>query len=237
MSVDGEVGTDALLKRLRARLRLRWRVASVRRGAFGIASCCALASCLLGPLAAGAEPQPSVRSLHVQRRLSVRGDVHLTFRPTSTLPAGGYYYAVIVLRPYRGYTREKPPPCSTSSDMQRTDYGYPQGNDTVALALTPTSSHTGHWCPGGNYVGAVYAVPHAPPCESSYPCESESNEEPLPSPCWNAEGHVVCGLVAIRRFWSYPDGLPQPVAKGTSVVAHFAVRFPKRHAGAHGNAR
>jgi hypothetical protein len=59
-------------------------------------------------------------AVHVQRKLSVRENVHVSFTPNSAYPSLGYYYAVIVLRPYRHYTREKPPPCSVSSDMQRT---------------------------------------------------------------------------------------------------------------------
>jgi hypothetical protein len=81
--------------------------------------------------------------------------VHLRFRAGGQLPKGGYYYAVIVLKPYRHYTAQAPPPCSTSSDMRRTDYGYPQADRSVSLALTPARSATNHWCPGGSYVGAV----------------------------------------------------------------------------------
>ena len=80
-------------------------------------------------------------SVHVQHRLAARQNVHLTF-PARHLPEGGYYYGVIVLKPYRKYTRTSPPPCSTSSNMLRTDYGYPQANGQVALALTPAKSST-----------------------------------------------------------------------------------------------
>jgi hypothetical protein len=52
------------------------------------------------------------------------------------LPEGGYYYAVIVLERYKHYTRKAPPPCATSSDMQKTDYGYPHPGQPVKLALT-----------------------------------------------------------------------------------------------------
>jgi hypothetical protein len=161
-------------------------------------------------------------SVHVQHRLAVRQNVHLTFQATQ-LPEGGYYYGVIVLKPYKKYTRTSPPPCSTSSNMQRTDYGYPQANGPVALALTPARSSTRHWCPSGSYEGAIYAVPHAPPCESTYPCRSEPYEPP--SPCWNIKGQRVCGVVALPREHAYPDGLPKPRATGTRIVARFAVRF------------
>ncbi len=162
-------------------------------------------------------------SVHVQRTLTVRQNVHVSFR-AGQLPEGGYYYGVVVLKPYRRYTRASPPPCSTSSNMQRTDYGYPQPSGQVALALTPAKSSTGHWCRGGSYEGAIYAVPHAPPCESAYPCRSEPYNPP--SPCWNLEGHRVCGVVAFPRTYAYPDRLPAPLASGTTIVGRFSVGFP-----------
>ncbi len=147
--------------------------------------------------------------------------MHITFH-APTLPEGGYYYAVIVLKPYKKYTRTSPPPCATSSDMQRTDYGYPQPGGEVALALTPAKSHTRHWCPGGDYLGAIYAVPHAPPCESAYPCRSE----PYKKPCAGIGPGCVEGVVARPREWAYPQGLPTPLASGTTIVGHFTVTFP-----------
>jgi hypothetical protein len=162
--------------------------------------------------------------MHMQHKLAVRQNVHLTFQARQ-LPEGGYYYGVIVLKPYKKYTRTSPPPCSTSSNMQRTDYGYRQANGRVALALTPAKSSTGHWCPSGSYEGAIYAVPHAPPCESTYPCHSEPYSSP--SPCWGSEGHRVCGVIAHPREYAYPAGLPSPRATGTAIVAHFSIRFPR----------
>lgn len=161
--------------------------------------------------------------VHVQHKLAVRQNVHLTFR-AKQLPESGYYYGVIVLKQYKKFTRTSPPPCSTSSNMQRTDYGYPQANGQVALALTPAKSSTGHWCPSGSYEGAIYAVPHAPPCESAYPCRSEPYAPP--SPCWNIEGHRVCGVVSYPRAYAYPDGLPVPLASRTRIVARFSVKLP-----------
>lgn len=153
----------------------------------------------------------------------VDGDVQLRFSAPK-LPNGGYYYGVIVLRHYRGFTGALPPECSTSSDMQHTAYGYPPPDGELALALAPTPSDTGRWCRGGRYEGAIYAVPQAPPCESTYPCSSEPYE---PSPCWGSEGHVVCGVVALRS-WRYPDPLPPPRASGTRIVGRFSVSFPSR---------
>jgi hypothetical protein len=173
---------------------------------------------------AGASTSSETVAVHVQRSVHVRADVHVSFRAGSKLPPGGYYYGVIVLKPYRGYTREHPPPCSTSSNMQRTDYGYPASDRSVRLALTPGRSKTAHWCPGGAYSGAVYAVPEAPPCESRYPCRAEPYEPP--SPCWElSTGHRVCGVVALPRIYSYPDGVPRPLAKGTRIVGRFTVSF------------
>jgi hypothetical protein len=161
-------------------------------------------------------------SVHVQHKLAARQNVHVTFR-AGQLPEGGYYYGVVVLKPYKRYTRNSPPPCSTSSNMQRTDYGYPQLNRQVALALTPAKSSTGHWCPSGSYEGAIYAVPHAPPCESTYPCHSE----PYERPCAGIAPGCVHGVVAWPKAYAYPDGLPQPRATGTAIVAHFSIWFPR----------
>ncbi len=173
---------------------------------------------------AGADAAESV-TVRVQGRPAVHQNVRIAFR-ARPLPEGGYYYAVIVLRPYRSYTRSSPPPCSTSSDMQRTDYGYPQPSGEVALALTPAKSLTWHWCPGGDYAGAIYAVPHAPPCASSYPC----NSEPYKEPCAGVGPGCVLGVVARPTEWAYPQGLPRPLASGTSIVGRFAISFPSKPA-------
>src|ERR1700690_266661 len=110
-------------------------------------------------------------SVHVQRKVTAGHNVHVTFH-ARRLPDGGYYYAV-------------------SSKMQRTDYGYVE-HGKVALGLTPAYSRTGHWCPGGRYVGAIYAVPHSPPCESTYPCRSE----PYKQPCAGIGPGCITGVVA-----------------------------------------
>ena len=143
------------------------------------------------------------------------------------LPEGGYYYGVMVLESYGHYTREHPPPCSVSSDMQRTEYGYPAGGTvSLSLSLTPAKSHTGHWCLGGSYEGAIYAIPHAPPCEGGYSCYSPPPEEclgGLPPPC------VRNGVVARPRAWTYPDKVPPPSSKGGKIVGWFVVRFRSHH--------
>lgn len=159
--------------------------------------------------------------VHLQHKPAVRQNVHLTFR-AKQLPEGGYYYGVIVLKPYKKYTQTSPPPCSTSSNMQRTDYGYPRTYGQVVLALTPAKSSTGHWCPSGSYEGAIYAVPHAPPCESAYPCHSE----PYKEPCAGIGPGCVHGVVVRLKEYAYPDGLPTPRATGTTIVTRFSVKFP-----------
>ncbi|HWX97021.1 MAG TPA: hypothetical protein VNZ01_09230 [Solirubrobacteraceae bacterium] len=186
-----------------------------------------LALALAGSVEASALAKPESVSVHVQRKLSVRENVHVSFRPNGLLPAGGYYYAVIVLKPYKRYTRRRPPPCSTSSNMERADYGYPRPDGSVRLTLTPTRSPAGHWCRAATYIGAVYAVPHTPPCESRYPCQSEPYK--LPSSCWEVEGgRKVCGLVVVRRRYAYPDSIPAPLAGDTRLVARFEVVFGNR---------
>jgi len=182
-----------------------------------------LAVSATGSAAALSSAQPGGVSVHVQRAPNVHANVHISFRPNDHLPQGGYYYAVIVLKPYKHYTRGSPPPCATSSNMERTDYGYPHPGRPVELALTPTKSAAGHWCAGGTYTGAIYAVPHAPPCESKYPCRSEPYER---SPCWEVEGHhLVCGVVALPKRYAYPEGPPKPLAQGTRIVGRFSVAF------------
>jgi hypothetical protein len=160
-------------------------------------------------------------SVHVQRNLSSRQNVHVTFR-AQKLPEGGYYYGVLVLKPYKKYTRTSPPPCSTSSNMSRTEYGYPKPDGEVPLTLTPAESLTRHWCRSGSYSGAIYAVPQPPPCEGRYPCRSERYTIPQ---CFTSGGRQVCGLV-LPKGWRYPEGLPTPLATGTRIVARFTVRFP-----------
>jgi hypothetical protein len=163
-------------------------------------------------------------SVHLLGNPNVRRNVHLSFRPIGDLPAGGYYYAVVVLRPYKHYTNRMPPPCATSSDMLRTDYGYPHPGQPVRLALTPAQSTAGRWCRGGDYLGGIYAVPHSPPCESRYPCRSEPYK--APSPCWELKtGQRVCGVVAQPKRYAYPEGLPKPLAPGAHIIAHFRVTF------------
>ncbi len=183
----------------------------------------ALALSAAGSVGASADTQPGTVSVRVPHKLNVLENVHISFHPIGRLPEGGYYYAVIVLKPYKHYTKKAPPPCATSSNMEKTDYGYSHPGRPVTLALTPAKSAAGHWCRGGTYTGAIYAVPHAPPCNSTHPCRSEPDER---SPCFELEnGRRACGVVKQPKRYAYPEGLPEPIAHGTRIAGHFNVTF------------
>jgi hypothetical protein len=179
----------------------------------------AIALTVAGSAAAVAGTQSAPVSVHPPQKPSIAGSIHISFRPTDRLPQGGYYYAVIVLKPYKHYTQYEPPPCATSSNMQKTDYAYPHPGRLVEFALTPAKSFARHWCRGGVYSGGIYAVPYQPPCNSTYPCRSEPYK--APSPCWEIEpGHKVCGVVAKPKLYLYPDGLRGcPDRRGTLRAA------------------
>ncbi len=178
---------------------------------------------LTDSLAASAISQPNEVAVQVRPKPSITDNVHVSFRPRTPLPAGGYYYAVIVLKPSKRYMSKSPPPCAVSSDMQKTAYGYPRPGQAVSLVLTRTASHQHVWCRGGSYIGAIYAVPNPPPCEAKYPCRSEYSEA---SPCFDLEsGHIACGVVARPPVYAYPEGLPTPLEKGTRIIGYFRVTF------------
>jgi hypothetical protein len=182
-----------------------------------------MVSALALPCFFGSAQAAETIAVHLPHRLSVGKDVRVGFR-AAALPEHGYYYAVIVLKPYRHYTRSSPPPCSTSSNMQRTDYGDPGPKGLVVLTLAPGKSSTRRWCPGGTYMGGVYAVPHPPPCESAYGCGAEPYERPG---CAGVGPGCVHGVIARPKEYAYPDGLPSPRTKGTRIVGRFTVRFPR----------
>lgn len=151
----------------------------------------ALGSTRLGPVSVKAPRHPSVR----QKKITI------SFAPRGSLPAGGYYFAVLVLENYRRASQAHPPSCAVSSNMKLVQYGYPHGG-RVTLTLPPASSRSGRWCAGGTYAGAVYAVPHKPPCTGSHPCYGQTAETVGPygaskGACWELGGeHVVCGVPA-----------------------------------------
>jgi hypothetical protein len=198
-------------------------IANEMRSRLRLALAIGAALAMTGAPVASANSAPTEVAVHVQRRLSISDNVRVSFHPSAALPAGGYYYAVIVLKPYKHYTRTVPPPCAVSSDMQKTAYAYAHAGQEVGLALTRTASRQHRWCSGGSYIGAIYAVPNPPPCDSRYPCSSEYSEA---SPCWEIQpGHKVCGVVARPRVYAYPANLPAPLEKGTRIIGYFRVSF------------
>jgi hypothetical protein len=198
-------------------------IACAMRSRLRLALTIGVALAMTGALVASASSAPAEVAVHVQRRLRIFDNVRISFHPDVALAAGGYYYAVIVLKPYKHYTRSVPPPCAVSSDMQKTAYGYAHPGQPVSLELTRTASRQHAWCPGGSYIGAIYAVPNPPPCESRYPCSSEYSEA---SPCWEIQpGHRACGVVAHPALYAYPADLPAPLEKATRIIGHFRVTF------------
>jgi hypothetical protein len=181
-----------------------------------------LALALAGPASASAASRLAPVSVKVSHQPSVGGTVGIGFSPRGPLPGGGYYYAVVVLKEYARHPPSSSPPCAVSSDMRRTQYGYPHRGRALGLTLTPAPSTTGHWCPGGTYIGAVYAVPHRPRCGGSQPCYGRSTQS---GSCWEVEGRLLCGVVAIPTY-SYPGGLPKPIDHSAHVVGHFQITFP-----------
>jgi hypothetical protein len=170
-----------------------------------------LAAVSVSAAAAGISPV----SVQAPAHPSVQGNVAISFRPRGALPPGGYYYAVIVLENY-ARTNNGVPPCAVSSDMHRTVYGHPHPGRAVRLTLFPARSSEKHWCTGGTYVGAVYAVPHRPPCSRAYPCYGKRACGGLP----------FCGVVVRpEQPYSYPGGLPKPIDRTSRIVGHFQVHF------------
>jgi len=182
----------------------------------------ALALATAGFASASAASPLGPVSVKVSRQPSIGGDVSVSFSARGHLPQGGYYYAVIVLKEYAHHLQSTPPPCAISSDMRRTQYGYSRRGRPVRLTLTAAPSASKHWCPGGRYIGAVYAVPHKPRCGGSQPCYGRSTQS---GSCWDLEGRIVCGVVAIPTY-SYPGGLPKPIDHTARVVGHFELSFP-----------
>jgi hypothetical protein len=199
----------------------------------------ALALTLCGSACSSARTGPDPVSVGVPKHPSLSGNLQIGFHPQVRLPRGGYYYAVVVLARYARDLLGRAPSCATSSDMRRTAYGHPQRDGQVTLTLTRARSAEGRWCAGGTYQGAVYAVPHSPPCSASYPCYGRSAES---GGCFElSEGRRVCGVVVPppkteptppspqpmppATPYSFPGGLPKPIDRGTRVIARFEVRF------------
>jgi hypothetical protein len=160
-------------------------------------------------LAGSSAAATSAQQVDVQQPVRVAHDVVLSIPPSSKRPAADYYYAILVLE---DYTPPEPggPACAVSSDMRHTPYGYPHGTRRIRIVITPAPSQQNQWCPEGDYLGGVYAVPHEPPYGSTAQCFAGG----------------VCGIV-IRpgAAYSYPGGLPAPNAKGARLIERFHVRF------------
>ncbi len=151
------------------------------------------------------------------------GDVHISFQPRGGLPHGGFYYAVLVLHEYAGNGVATTPGCAASSDMAKAEYGFPRRGQRLHLTILQARSAEARWCAGGEYLGAVYAVPHRPRCSNSSPCYGSSTQV---GPCWILEeGRRVCGVVVKPPRYSYPGGLPKPIDAASRIVGRFQVRF------------
>lgn len=156
-------------------------------------------------------------SVQVPRNPSATANLTIGFHPRGQLPRGGYYYAVVVLVHYpRSPGEPAAPSCALSSDMHRTDYGFPRRGRALSLTLLPAGSAEHRWCQGGSYEGAVYAVPHRPPCSKAYPCYGKSSCGSVP----------FCGVVIKPGPYSYPGGLPRPIDRSTRVVGRFTLTVP-----------
>jgi hypothetical protein len=150
----------------------------------------------------------------------LHGPLRVGFSPR-TLPRGGFYYAVLVLSRYPSGGGAAPS-CAISSNMGKTEYGFPRRGQRLRLSILPARSGSETWCPLGHYLGAVYAVPHRPRC-SNTPCYGHTTQV---GPCWIVgEGRRVCGTV-VRLPYSYPGGLPRPLDSASRIVARFSVSFP-----------
>jgi hypothetical protein len=246
------VGADATVWRaMRHRPQLAV-IAALALVAAGLAGASAAPDGPRAPRATATTASTAVAYVFVPPHPSVSGDVRISFRPRAQLPRGGYYYAVVVLEGYAGYSLAAPPQCSVSSDMQQTFYGYPKPGSAVHLTLFRARSASHRWCARGTYAGALYAVPHKPSCKGSYTCTGKPTVYPG-GPCWGSGGHVVCGVIVNPEPkptpkpepypypetnpkpgpqpgpqpgpYSYPGGLPKPVDHSARVIAHFTLSF------------
>jgi hypothetical protein len=182
---------------------------------------------------AAAKPRPI--AVTVPRHPRVSGNFTISFRPREPLPNGGYYYAVVVLtkRYAKRLSRAR---CAQASDMADIEYGYPDGHK-LNLRLDPETSAPSEgqptrldWCAGATYKGAIYAVPHAPPCSPSEPCYGHTTAPE----CYPGEPRCNEGKYERRPkgkpaiFRRKPGELPTPQDSATRVIAHFRVHFARR---------
>jgi hypothetical protein len=193
-----------------------------------------LCSALIASLAIGLNsPAPaSANTLaHVHVTVSpeplVSGDLHIRVRSHSNLPPTSDYYAVVVLKDYRHYSSQAPPPCAISSDRSRTEYSVAH-HGTAHLTLSPAASAESRWCPG-SYIGAIYTVPHSPNCNRGCP---SARKDVLPM-TGTLSRPAVLGESGEGEPCSYPGGLPKPIGRNARSIGRFEVEFltsiPHRH--------
>jgi hypothetical protein len=181
---------------------------------------------------AAAKPGPI--AVEVPRHPRVSGSLTISFRPREPLPSGGYYYAVVVLTK-RYAKRLALARCARESDMADTEYGYPDGLHKLNLSLGPETSVPAEgqpprmdWCAGAAYKGAIYAVPHAPPCLRSEPCYGHTTApECYAGETWCEEGKFR-PKGKLKMYRRKPGELPTPKDSATHVIAHFRVHFARR---------
>lgn len=149
----------------------------------------------------------------------VSGDLHIRVKSHSNLPPTSDYYAVVVLKDYRHYSSQAPPPCAISSDMSRTEYSVAH-HGTTHLTLSPAASAEGRWCPG-NYIGAIYTVPHSPNCNRGCPSAHKDVLPMTETPSIPA----VPGESGEGEPYSYPGGLPKSIGRNARIIGRFEVGF------------
>lgn len=188
----------------------------------------------VGWSSAFAATKPTPIAVTVQRPPRISGNLTIGFRPREPLPSGGYYYAVVVLTK-RYAKRLSLARCAQGSDMADTEYGYPDGGPRLNLSLSPETSAPSEgqptpldWCAGATYKGAIYAVPHAPPCLRTEPCYGHTTApECYAGETWCREGKFQ-PRGKLKMYRRKPGELPTPKDSATRVIAHFRVHFARR---------
>jgi hypothetical protein len=173
--------------------------------------------------------------VEVPRHPRVSGSFTVSFRLWEPLPSGGYYYAVVVLTKHdaKRFSRAQ---CTQSSEMTDTEYGYPDAGHELHLSLSPEKSEpfSGEpepldWCAEATYKGAIYAVPHAPPCTRREPCYGHTTAPecyPGEPRCYEGKHKPLYGKPIMHR--RKPGGLPTPRDNATRMIAYFRVHFARK---------
>jgi hypothetical protein len=180
-------------------------------------------------------------TLQVPRHPKVTGAFTISYLPARTLPSGGYYYAVAVVNKTDAVHFDTEH-CAKESLMTDTEYGYPKARARLRLRIAPERGPAGpslRWCTGATYIGAVYAVPHPPPCSRGEPCYGRPGGTPecypgerRPGPRFYCrEGKVqyipVKGIVRPRKGGG--GTLPAPLDASAHIVARFHLTIGSPH--------